>query len=80
VIETLAGFRPLTLDETSCAMPRTAPGSSPAEDPDSRTAAVAGVAVWEKSWSSASTRRTCTPLTPWTSLIVLAIEPSSARW
>ena len=42
VIVTFSVFRPLTDEATSCAMPRTAPGSSASDAPASMTAAVAG--------------------------------------
>ena len=80
VIETFLGFRPLTEDDTSEAMPRTDDGSSESEPPLSRTAAVAGDCSSANSWSSGSTSETCAPETPWTWPIVLAIWPSSARW
>ncbi len=80
VIETFAGLRPLTDEDTSEAMPRTAEGSRLVAEPLSRTAAVAGVWSWEKSWSSGSTSETCAPETPWIWPMVEAIWPSSARW
>jgi hypothetical protein len=49
VIETFCGLRPLTEDDTSEAMPRTADGSRPEAEPLSRTAAVAGDCSSEKS-------------------------------
>jgi hypothetical protein len=79
-IVTFSVLSPSTEEATSDAMPRTAPGSSVSAEPESMTAAVAGVLSSANRSSSGSTSCTWAPLTPWTLPIVRAISPSSARW
>ena len=80
VIVTWSVLRPFTEEAVSCAMPRTAPGSSASDGPVSMTAAVAGVSSSANRESSGSTSCTWAPVTPSTCSIVRAISPSSARW
>ena len=77
---TFSVLRPFTEEAMSCAMPRTAPDSSPPESPESMTAAVAAVSSSANRESSGRTSWTCAPLTPSTWPTVRAISPSSARW
>ncbi len=77
---TLSFLRPLTEEETSWAMPCTAPDSIASAGLPSITAAVAGVAVSAKRSSSGSTSCTWAFETPETPLTVEATSPSSARW
>ena len=70
MIVTLSVLRPLTEEETSWAMPATAPGSSVSAGLPSITAAVAGVSVSANRSSSGSTSCTWAPLTPETPSIV----------
>jgi hypothetical protein len=80
VMVTFSVLRPFTDEDTSWAIPRTAPGSSVSAELPSMTAAVAGVASSANRSSSGSTSCTCGEATPWTLPIVRAISPSSARW
>ena len=81
VMVTLLSSRPGTLEATSCAMPRTEPGSSQVV-PDSSTAALAWVWLEANScgWGVGSTSCTCAPLTPCTLSIVSSSWPCRARW